>query len=180
MSEIKPTEGYCKKHPCNFNAWLNVGTIIMFCWKQSFFFFSTFVSDSGSLVLEQTKWWPYTWNMKILTIYIGLWSLHCQRGLPFSSSSWWRKSLVWWKHTWSEQVAVGRLGSRVLGTQEASCLCVCSGLIIHLLGITEGMDMSLSRLQELVMDRDAWRAAVQGITKCRTWLSDWTKLIHLL
>ena len=79
----------------------------MFCWKQAFFFFSTFVSDSGSLVLEHTKWWPYTWNMKILTIYIGLWSLHCQRGLPFSSSSCWRKSLVWWKHTWSEQVAVG-------------------------------------------------------------------------
>ena len=74
----------------------------------------------------------------------------------------------------------GELGSGALGTQEASCLCVCSGLTIHLPGITEGMDMSLSRLRELVMDRDAWRAAVQGITNCRTRLSDWTELFHLL
>ena len=46
-------------------------------------------------------------------------------------------------------------------------------------GVADSMDMSLSKLRELVMDREAWRASAQGVTKSRTQLSHWAELIGL-
>ena len=47
-------------------------------------------------------------------------------------------------------------------------------------GITDSMDVNLSELRELVMDREAWRAVIHGVTKSWTWLSDWTDRLNWL
>ena len=46
-------------------------------------------------------------------------------------------------------------------------------------GITDSTDMDVSKLQEFVMDREAWRAAIHGVAKSRTRLSDWTELMQM-
>ena len=78
--------------------------------------------------------------------------------------------LIWRANLLDKTLMLGKTkGRRRRGWQRARWLD----------GSTDSVDMGLSKLQEIVKDREAWHAAVHGVSKSRTWVSDWTIAIYI-